>query len=379
MLYIISALLLGINTACFLFPKIDMWHAQGIWSQALILLLFSYSFFSRPKFIEPKNTPLMLLNLWIGGQTMFICALSQHYNKYDITHFFPYFNFLCILILYKIIVQYLNISDIEKIIKLLRYSVIVTLLVCVLQFFDISQFFSLIHDIKIGDINPFYNNLVTGFIGNGTHLSGFLATMIPLFLWKRTREDWLCLILMAIILLTLTGTTKGDVSASGIITAIVIALYFTWKKSRKYFFVLLSVCILGSIGMFLHDHNIVNNNGRFLLWSYYLGLLKKCAVTGYGLGTVNAIYTHTPSPDTRHLHLEYLHFLFETGIIGLAAIAYFIKDFLSIKTNSDMELLNKSMFIGFLVSCLFNYPAHLWLPATYACFNYAALKAIKER
>ena len=379
MFYILALLLCGISFAPLLLSKLDMWHAQGIFAQIVILIAFSWSFFEKPKFAV-KNIPLGLLHLWIGLNTAYICYQAQVVGSYDIKHFFVYFNFLCVLILYQIIVQYLETSDIMDMMTMMRYVVIATLLMCVLQRFDIAQFFKMF----INDPNPplFYhmhNNPVVGFIGNGTHLSGFLASTIPLFLWNGKREDYLTLILMGIILFY-TSTTLNDPAISGFIVALAVWLY--WIKREKYK-LFATLGILGVGGYFLYGHignNLFSFNGRLGMWEYYWNLfIKGYPITGFGLGTLNIIYGQTPFAQARHLHLEYFQYLIELGVIGLILIFNFINSFFHKKADDPFktQLCLKACFFGFLISCLFNYPSHLWLPATWAVFFYAAFINLK--
>ncbi|MBU2062702.1 MAG: hypothetical protein KKH44_12755, partial [Bacteroidetes bacterium] len=66
------------------------------------------------------------------------------------------------------------------------------------------------------------------------------------------------------------------------------------------------------------------------------------------------------------------------GIIGLVLIFNVIKEFFDFKKEDNTVLILQAIVLGFLISCLFNFPAHLWLPSTYAMFAYASLNAIKN-
>jgi hypothetical protein len=90
------------------------------------------------------------------------------------------------------------------------------------------------------------------------------------------------------------------------------------------------------------------------------------------------LYQQTPLPNLRHFHMEYVQFLLEIGFIGLILIIAFIKKFLEIQSTSILMFAVKLIFIGFLISCCFNYPAHLWMTSVYACFAYAAFMVLKR-
>lgn len=369
MTILILILICGINLAPFLLPQLDIWHAQGIFSQIVILALFSASFIKSPVYREPKNIELGILHLWVGSLTAIICFISQTHGKYDITHFFPYFNFLCILILYKTIVQYLNRIDVEICLLAFKYMIIATLLMCVLQFFGTSQFFKLFYP---GD--RFHNNPVVGFIGNGTHLSGFLGMMVPVFLYFGKREDWLCLVLMGI-LLCFAGTSTGDPSISGWIVAIGIGIYWLYSLNKINLWHIVTGTIILIIGLttfwdFISSLQIFNLNGRNGFILNYWPIIKEWFLTGAGPGTMNAIYKQTANPNVRHLHMEYIQFILEIGIIGLMCVIAVIRKAFIIRCKDKQMLTVKCIFLGFCLSACFNYPMHLWLPAIYAAIAY---------
>ena len=82
--------------------------------------------------------------------------------------------------------------------------------------------------------------------------------------------------------------------------------------------------------------------------------------------------------SARQLHLEPLQFLFELGFIGFMFICYLVKDFLNIHSEDRLQLVLKTLCVGYLLSCLFNFPVHLWLPTSLAIFAYSAFHVLKE-
>ena len=374
---LIAITLVGINIAPFLFHQLDIWHAQGVWVQGCIAILFSCSLFLRGD-RHVVNIPLGIMHLWVALFTLFVCFGTQVEGKYNIQTFFPYFNFLCLVIFYKIVVEYLNSEKIEKIMEFLRWAALATLFMCVLQKLGISQFFKLFTP-KDFNASLYNNNIVVGFIGNGTHLSGLLACYIPLFLREINRENVLSLVLLGLVL-TQAGTTVGDPSISGFIIAGVIGLTYTLYKNRKMGWIVSGVAVCCAIlAVFLLPKEFFGFNGRIEIWAFYWDKFTRFfPITGFGLGKINQIYEMTPYPHARHLHLEYLHFMVELGLVFFVILIACIKDFFSTHNYTQNQFLLKLMVLGFFVSCLFNYPAHLWLPATISMFAYAAVYAIKE-
>jgi len=76
--------------------------------------------------------------------------------------------------------------------------------------------------------------------------------------------------------------------------------------------------------------------------------------------------------------MEFFQYLLEIGLIGFILIINLVKSFIEVKIEDRLELVLKSMVVGFLISCCFNYPSHLWLPATRAIASYASLMVLKE-
>jgi len=377
MFYLILIYLLGLNIAPFLFSELDMWHAQGYWAQIGLAILFSWSFFEKPK-LPKRNIPLGVLHAWVALQTGWICFKGLKTGQYDTAHFFPYFNFLCIIILYQIFTGYLDKKKVEKILIYLKYAVYATLAVSALQIFGMSQFFARI------TTHHTHNNLVTGFIGNGTHLSGFLACCSPILFFKVKRVDWLALVLMVLVLLH-TGTTIGDPSISGFVILPILFMYFFKKKWWAW--VCLAICLTICLTLLPNIPPVFfKPQGRFALWSAYWPYFKQYAVSGTGLGAVNLINAQVYRPQiyggghmiVRQLHLEYYQIAFELGLIGLVLSLNLVYCFLKEKVFCEEQLALKAMVIGFLFSCLFNFPAHLWMPSIYAIWAYAGFHAIGE-
>ena len=100
-------------------------------------------------------------------------------------------------------------------------------------------------------------------------------------------------------------------------------------------------------------------------------------LTGSGLGTVQQAFRRIEL-RADHLHMEYFWVVFEIGIIGIILVINLIKEFFSIKAENKTELTLKAVVLGFLVSCCFNFPAHLWLPATWAMACYSMFYTIKN-
>jgi len=248
----------------------------------------------------------------------------------------------------------------------MKYVVVVNLMVCVLQLFGLSQFFELLFK-----NSSHLNSIVVGFIGNGTHLSGFLASSIPLFLIEGKREDWLCLTLLLIILF-FTGTTFGDPSISGFVVSYLIFLNFYKTKKIKWLLLCLPILIL-----LFQKGNLFAFSGRIELWITFWKKFHILPITGQGLGAVD-FFARNSNIKFHHLHQEFFQVLFELGVIGFVLVVNVIKSFFEKTAQTRTQVAVKSCVLGFLVSCCFNYPAHLWVPATWAMFFYAAFEILNK-
>jgi len=382
MFWILTALILGINIAPFLFFKTDIWNAQGIWVQLCLVLAVSYSFFDNPKKVLIKNKALMFLFGWVcvrAGITMFNSHLI---NRFHAQTFYPIWNFVMIICLYQLIVQYLNIKQITKILGYLRWVFIGTLLLCVLQHFGLGQFFEMLHKDN-PQFNEYFNNPVVGLIGQPTHLAGLLGMSLPLLFLNKRRVDYLAMGLCWIILLFFTGTSKNDPAISGVAVGLVVTFYYLFQTKRKVFNkVLLLVILVGIVSLFILPKDVllkyVSSQGRYDLWARYWPIAKDHFIMGAGLGMVQVLGINVGYTHPVHLHNEFYQILVELGFVGLIAFLYLVFDYFSQEAFEQTEVILKTIFLGFLVSCFFNYTAHLWFPSVIAVFAYSSMYAINN-
>ena len=377
MIYIILVVLAGLNFAPFVFKDLNIWAAQGFWAHLGIIALFTYSFFEKPK-NEVKNIPLALFFTWVAISTSIICYKALHMNRFDTHHFSQYFNLLMVLIFYRSVVGHLDYRLIQHGKTLIKYTILFNLFLCVVQYYGVSQYFQLLF---ITDKFYKLDNLMVGIMGNGTHLSGFLAMCSPV-LFTKNREDILSLCLLILTLFFL-GTSTNEPALNGFAILIACSLFYSFFKNRKVFwgiivFVTVSMAIL-LLTISPHFKEVLfNDNGRLGLWREYLPIMRKAFISGIGLGSIGLIAPATQIKNAFHMHLEAYHFLIELGIIGLILIANIVKDFFATE-NDEVTLQYKTIVIGFLVSCFFTYPAHLWLSSMFTVFAYAIVKGNHAR
>ena len=349
----------------FFFRQVDLWHSTGQFIQISILILFCYSFFEKPRNVQILNKPLGSFVCWAGLITAYgwitVFATTQHY---PVKIFLPFFNLLCLVWLYKLIVGYLDSASIEKILKWLKYSVILLLLYCVLQYLKLDEFFK-------GNNNT--GDQLVGTIGNPMHLAGLLGLLQPLF-FKKSRENILCLILLWLLIL-ITG------SATGLVTGLAVLLFWLFFKRRKLAIGVLAVSVVSLIVLYLTNHSFFCNSDRFRVWGLVWKAVKEKFITGFGLGTYGiSKIGDTGSAHWQHVHNEYLQLIFELGIIGLVLVLWcifnYFKTFKSIKNDLTIRL--ASIFFGFCLLSGVMFTGHLWVTSVFAMMSYAGIYAIKN-
>jgi hypothetical protein len=371
MTYLFLVLLCGLPWANFLLNKFDIWHAQGMFFQFGILLLFCWSFIEKPKYNFIQNKPLASLILWMGIITAVVWGqVLVDRQTYAIKIFLPFFNFLCFMFFYKLSVEYLDTENIERILKYLSYSVIVILFYCVLQKLNLDQFYTAVFDkggLNLGHIG---DDALVGTIGNSSHLAGYLALCQPLFFNKK--GVFPLLLLWTIILLT------G--SLSGVLGGVAVLLF--WLTMKKKWALLWSFCVISIISIILlwiKYPVFFSLSGRMGFWKILWGKFFIKPITGWGLGTVGAWQIKIQGSNWRHAHQEYLQMAVEIGLIGLGIIFWGIWEYFRVfwkARKNDLAIRLASIFTGFLVLSLLNFPAHLWLTGSMAIIGYAWIYTI---
>ena len=183
-----------------------------------------------------------------------------------------------------------------------------------------------------------------------------------------------------VLVLLHTGTTIGDPSISGFVVITILFFYF-FKHDKRAMMLLAAL-----IGLFViaipHIPTIFfKPQGRLPVWAAYWPYFKQYAVTGTGLGSVRLVHNTIYKPlggEVTQLHLEYYQFAFELGLVGLGLILNLIYSFFRKIAEDKLQLALKAMVIGFLLSCFFNFPAHLWLPSIWTGFAYAGFITIRK-
>ena len=362
-------LLVGLPFSHFLFNKFDIWSAQGLFFQLGILVIFGCSFFLKSKNRQVKNYPLGVFLLWSGLITIFYWMIySLKLKQYPIMIFLPFFNLLCVVLFYKLAIEYLTEKDIEKILKGLSISVFVVLCYCLLQIFNLDQFYTAVYDKQGLPLGHIGDDALVGTIGNSTHLAGYLAICQPLFFKKNLFNIIALLILWFVIIMTK--------SASGLCVALaVLWFYLLLKKQYKWVLFITIICLIPTTLYWQRIPEFIDPAGRLSIWNILLKIFKTRPITGWGLGMVRAMNIKEAG-NWSHAHNEYLQVAVELGIIGLGIALWGIVDyfrrFWKLRKN-DLAIKMAGIFFGVCLLSLFLFPVHLWLMVSMFIFAYSCI------
>lgn len=353
----------------FFFKNVDCWHGEGQFVQVCILILFCFSFFEKSKQVKVLNKPLGTFICWAGLITAYwwitIFFKTQHY---PVKLFMPFFNLLCLVWFYKLIVEYLDSASIERILKWFKYSVILLLLYCVLQFFKLDEFFN--------GLNNTGDQLV-GTIGNSMHLAGLLAILQPLFF----KKGWINIFSLIVLWLIILATG----SATGLVAGLAVILFWLFFKKRKIAIITGGISFISLVILHFLKPNFFYNSQRFEIWKITFGIIKDKFITGFGLGSVGTIkltpyYPKEGNITWQHLHNEYYQVIFEIGLVGLVLVIWciwnYFKKFNSLKTDLTIRL--ASVFFGFCLISLVTFFGHLWQTAVIGMFAYASIYCLNN-
>lgn len=398
--------LVGLNVApIILSPNFTISDAQTFFSLICIMILLGGCFIQK-QIRSIKNIPLGLFLIWsvlntayytywqmwkkIGEMDLAPVAITyQGMNfwftplTYNVSTILVLFNLICWVILCFIVMNYITKENVLKGLDVLRWIMVLTGFICLLEKFNLSEYYYLIQP-----ESKYFNNLVIGFMGQPTMLSGIIGMSLPLFVYRKKWQDYCVLALLCVILCFWTGTTSGDPASTGIITGICsLAFYyfFTFKDKIYRFLMLEVIAIFGLLIWVLNPfypvvQKFLNGNGRLPLWEYYFKhAIPVHSIQGSGLDAVNRLREQTPYPLGTHLHSEPLEAWLTLGVIGVAILGFGIYQYFKIENNYRETVLLKAMFFGFLVSCLFIHQAHIWAVTGPLAFIYGSTFVLGER
>ncbi len=360
----------------------DIWHSQGAVFHLGALCILSYSIFKLPQkalhqALKMGNRPFGIFTFWLAFTTLFWWNYTIVKDGiYNLSVLMPFVNFLGFVILYRGITRYLTNKDIKKIIVCFQYIVGTMAFYGILQKLNLDQFHRHFNTVGIPDA-------VVGTLGNPIHLSAWLSICLPILYYNSSIFSSISIAAVWIVII-FTG------SASGLIGATIVTVFYNifHKIRTKYdgfifsflgFLVLMGVLKLG----IRHVFSFFNPSGRIEFWTKLLEIFRDSSILGRGLGILNVLKMNNGLNLSvwRHAHQEYFQIALETGIIGLGIVVWGIISYYKIVfklKHNKLTICLASIFLGFLINSLFNFPAHLWLTGTVAMFAYSSMFVLKS-
>jgi len=190
---------------------------------------------------------------------------------------------------------------------------------------------------------------LTGPYVNRNHLAGFLEMAIPLLLGlfltrERSHENLLAMIGLVLFLIIAQAMTlsRGGWAAtfmSLILMMAALLLSKEFKQKRLLISIFISVLVVGIIVLAstpviqrittLTQHDTSDNlAGRMKIWRETVSLIKDNLWMGVGPGNFKEVYPAYQTPGDSFLavyaHNDYLHFIAESGILGVPVMLWLL-------------------------------------------------------
>ena len=147
-------------------------------------------------------------------------------------------------------------------------------------------------------------------------------------------------------------------SLTSIGTLVVSMGVFLFEKSRRYAIIMLiSIGLLGYVGVNKLLDDRAGNGGRLMTWKKTVYIIKKHPLMGCGLGS--GISSKLKNVQTRYAHNDFLDLAKEAGLITVIPIIFFVGNTFVWFLRSDKTKLQRVAFgtlFGFYVGMFFSFP-----------------------
>lgn len=293
--------------------------------------------------IKPYRNKWLMLFVWVTCSSYFLAPHAPvEMFGIDVTLFWiykPMYYFLVFgLMLFAISSIKLDEISFSRILHIMTWCGFVTAIYIILQFFKLDQVFTTCTDGTYGHM--------AGFVGNPTHVSPFIAMIIPICLYLRRRT-------MAITGIVAVLMTRSEVA---LVAMIISLMFYVAMKSKRAFFTtcatvaLICIIVAGMASFGVLRRDMVTDHERFEMWGKILtdtktpqktGSNQIYPLTGLGMGTFKYVFPFQHKNGFQQAHNDYLELLYNAGIIGLglflAGIALFFKKNFNIKGIFNKE------------------------------------------
>ena len=370
--------LAGLPFSNFLNRSLDLWHGHAMWIECWLPILVGLNFF----YSTPPRPPNKAFGVWIGlvglSTVGLWYVLAGQAKAYPVSLLMPLLHLLALVVFIWSAWMSWTASFVTKLLTWIGLSGLLSLVYGLVQVANVDQFFKPL-------LASATRDALVGTIGNYNHFAVYLAMLLPIYLWMKTRWKYLFLA----VLLVLVLLTRSD---AGYLSVAAVLLWEFYHRSRRVFFWML---FLGTV-LFIYawtydDSAIASLRNRLERWGFYWQIAKDKFITGQGPGMVfeyaktidlaDANNTpHHPLWHWRHVHNEYLQILVEQGLLGLMAFGYLVIDAAKsawrLRAHREARVC-AGMLLAILSNALFNFPFHLWMLSSLGLMAYVGIKVIE--
>ena len=362
--------LAGLPFAHFLWPKLDLSHAQATWSALWLAILWAASF-GQPQRLGVPNRPLGLWIGWVALTTWWAWLQTVLIKEvYPTPLLMGLVHAMLLVIFYQLIAQTWTVKTLQEVCRWIARACLVVMGYCLLQMANLDQFLNSIDtDLRAHDV-------VVGTIGNPSQLGLYLALCLPVLLAQPAmRWRWAVGLCVGLVLLTKSAVAV----VSGFL---VFGWWACWQKPRWRMPLAVAVS-LGFLWVCVHL-SFLNPSGRLDAWQEFYRLTKSRLITGWGFGFVYHLSTTisdraSPIFQWRHVHNAYFQTLIELGVVGLGLVGWAIARYWKLfwqHRRVPVAVMCSAIFLVFLFSSALNFPDHRWVLGSLGMVGYAGLFAL---
>jgi len=248
---------------------------------------------------------------------------------------------------------------------LLGVLIVSTFLVCIDGLFQMISGQDFIRGFSIATTSGLTSHL-SGVTATFKHYNDFAAFILPLFFivfafFRRSNKILFHLLIsvtIILILINLFFTYSRGAWISFLITNLLIVLFFSDKKTKKFsllFFLIfmIGIIIIPTMGeRFAYIFKKGGDTTRFQVWGAAIAMFKDSFLLGKGLGSFMGCFRqYSTNLYIQYAHNCYLQILAETGLIGLLAFLWFLGEII-LGSYKELRLKFNRLFLGLFAAFL---------------------------
>jgi len=320
----------------------------GYQTQELFFRYGCFFVFAMSTILEPiRKTDMSKIALFFIA--VLITALM---NGFDVATRRVVLNTACAVIFFKAVSDHFSFVDFKAVSWWMFVIVAINLIMCIQQYFKIDPLFSIPQNMGAKDA-------VAGFMRIKVHLGTLLAVISPIVFYAHP--------LLAFASIPMLCFANSSAAVFAYVASIGLVLFFKLKR-RVAIALFTSILLAGAFYIYKFDMPGGQFEKRFMVWNaVYSFALKGNPIYGAGAGSFAKLNVKTIQENGKPeawlwAHNEYLQSFYEFGIIGVAFILFYIKDFFKsfIKSwdDSKVQVLGASVLSVLIISFL-HFPFHI--------------------